>query len=212
MTPETIASLFTCPVGVGVTDPRLPSEPAYPQEGAAITRAVPKRRNEFLAGRKAARIALSAIGGPSVALPPGADRVPHWPDGFVGSITHCDDVCLAVATLHARAVGVDVEPATALPRDLWDAILLPEEQESIASAPNPGLAAKLIFSAKEAAYKAQYPISRVLYGFHDMHLILGAGRFQAKFRIAAGPFQPGDCVEGRIHFDSGHIVTAAQLG
>ena len=211
MTPETVSSLFSCPVGVGVTDPRLPLTPVYPQEGAAIARAVPKRRNEFLAGRQAARIALSAIGGPSVALPSGADRLPLWPDGFTGSITHCDDLCLAVATPHTRAVGIDVEPATALPRDLWDAILLPEEQNAIVDTPDPGLTAKLIFSAKEAAYKAQYPISRVLYGFHDMHLTLGAGRFQAMFCSAVGPFQPGDCIQGRVYIDSRHIVTAAQL-
>lgn len=211
MTPAQIAALFDSPVGVGVTDPRRPSGGLLGDEGAAMTRAVPKRQAEFLAGRIAARAALAAIGGPIVALPPGADRLPVWPQGYAGSITHCDDLCLAVAGTGMRALGLDVEPAADLPADLWDDILLPPERGSVLATQSPGLTARLIFCAKEAAYKAQYPLTRQIYGFHDMQVDWDAARFTARFRIPVGGFCPGDAIHGRYRIDSRHIVAAAWL-
>lgn len=212
MTPDRIISLFDCPVGVGVSDPRRPSGFLYPEEMIHVTQAVPKRRMEFTAGRTAAREALSALGGPLVPILPDADRVPQWPRGYAGSITHCDDLCLAAVTRAARALGLDVEDDSDLPDDLWDEILLPEERAAVLATQNPGQMAKLVFSAKEAAYKAQFPISRTLYGFHDMQVTWDrAGQFVARFRIAAGPFRPGNALDGRFAIDSGHIVTAVTL-
>lgn len=209
MTPARISALFDSPVGVGVTDPRRPSGSLM--QGESLPRAVPKRQAEYLAGRTAARMALAAMGGPVVALPPGDDRLPIWPKGWAGSITHCDDLCLAVASSHMRALGLDVEPAQDLPADLWPEILLPREQETVAAAATPGLTARMVFCAKEAAYKAQYPLSRQIYGFHDMHLHWDAAGFQAEFLIAAGPFHPGDRLSGRFLVDSTHIVAAVAL-
>lgn len=208
-----ISALFDGPVGVGVTDPRRPSGFLFPEEEAALTRARPKRTQEFAAGRNAARMALAQIDGPACALPPDADGVPHWPRGYAGSISHCETLCIAVATRTARAIGLDVEPATPLDSDLWDIVLLPAEQAALARSPTPGLMAKLIFSAKESAYKAQFPISRSLFDFHGLQITWNAaGQFQAAFRITAGPFGPGDTLHGHFGIDSDYIVTAAAIG
>lgn len=212
MTPGHVASLFQHPVGVGISDPQSGSGTLFAEEEPAVLRAVPKRWREFIAGRVAARQALRDIGGPAPALPADVDRLPVWPDGFTGSITHCDDLCLAVASRQVRAVGLDVEPATDLPADLWQEILLPPELSSVAAAARPGLAAKLMFCAKEAAYKAQYPLTRVIYGFHDMRLmVLDDHQFVAEFRIPVGDFQPGDRLRGRYFIDSQHIVAAVEI-
>ncbi|MDF1802040.1 4'-phosphopantetheinyl transferase family protein [Thalassovita sp.] len=212
MTPARVAALFDCPVGVGVTDPRRPSGSLFPEEETALGAVVPKRRNEFIAGRTAARQALSALGGPIVALPPGKDRLPHWPRGYAGSITHCDDLCLAAVTRAARSIGLDVEPATPLPVELVDEILLPDERRIVAASSRPDVMAKAVFSMKEAAYKAQYPLSSVMYGFHDMALHWDvSGHFEAEFLITAGTFQPHDRISGRFMIDSGHIVATAFL-
>ncbi|MGH1355058.1 MAG: 4'-phosphopantetheinyl transferase family protein [Thalassovita sp.] len=214
MSQAQVISLFPkgIEVGVGITDPRHPKGELYPAEATAITRAVRKRSDEFRAGRDAARRAMRAIGAAPVALPSRADRLPVWPAGMAGSITHCDDLCLACASIQARAIGLDIEPATGLEQDLWDAILLPEEREAVEAAAEPNAAAKLIFSAKEAAYKAQYPLSETLFGFHDLRIQLAEdGQFQAEFRINAGPFQPGDTLQGRYLSNDTHIVTAVVL-
>ncbi|WP_319825119.1 4'-phosphopantetheinyl transferase family protein [Thalassovita sp.] len=212
MTPGNVAGLFQHPVGVGMSDPRSGSGTLFAEEEPAVLRAVPKRWREFIAGRVAARQALGNIGGPAPALPAGADRLPVWPDGFTGSISHCEDLCLAVASGHVRALGLDVEPATDLPAELWPEILLPPELSDVTGASNPGVTAKLVFCAKEAAYKAQYPLTRVIYGFHDMRLtLLDDHQFTAEFRIPVGNFRPGDRLVGHYFIDSQHIVAGVEI-
>lgn len=213
MTQAQVISLFPdgVDVGVGITDPRRAMGALDPSEERAITRAVPKRRNEFRAGRLAARQALQAVG-VSGPVPQRADRAPDWPQGIAGSITHCQDLCVACASTTVRAIGLDVEPAEDLPADLWGAILLPEEQEATQASADPGLTAKLIFSAKEAAYKAQYPLSETLFGFHDLGIAVGKdGQFSAVFHTQAGSFQPGDTLHGRYLKTETHILTAVVL-
>ncbi|WP_420569062.1 4'-phosphopantetheinyl transferase family protein [Thalassovita sp.] len=214
MTRAQVISLFPkgVDVGVGITDPRRPEGVLYPSEELAISRAVPKRRDEFRAGRSAARQAMRAVGAAPSALPARKDRLPDWPEGIAGSITHCRDLCVACASTGARAIGLDVETATELPADLWETILLPDEHEAVRSSAHPGALATLIFSSKEAAYKAQYPLSETLFGFHDLGVsITGSGHFQACFRTTAGPFQPGDTMRGRYLKTQDHILTAVVL-
>lgn len=152
--------------GIGVTDPTVISA-LWPEEAKAISRAIPKRQTEFAAGRRAARDALAQLGLAPSAIPQGADRAPVWPAGIAGSISHCAQCCIAVAAHNTdyQTLGVDVEPATALDLELVDVICTPSEQAWIADQPNPGLAAKLIFSAKESVYKAQYPLTGKVIGF-----------------------------------------------
>lgn len=214
MTHAQVISLFPkeMELGVGISDPRQPKGDLHPSEAAAVTRAVPKRRDEFRAGRDAARSAMRAIGVAPVALPSNPDRLPDWPVGLAGSITHCDDLCLAAVSRKARSIGLDIEPAADLPADLWGEILLPDELTAAKATDSPGLAAKLVFSAKEAAYKAQYPLSRTLFGFLDLSVAFTPdGEFQAEFRVPAGPFEAGDRMRGRYLASDTHIVTAVVL-
>jgi 4'-phosphopantetheinyl transferase EntD len=188
----------------------------YPlMPGEVLPHAVPARLREFAAGRHAARMAMQAAGLPAVALPMGADRAPLWPDGVIGSLTHTRSLCLAVAGQAGApsGIGIDLEPATPLQRNLWDSILLPEEQIALMRAPvdQRGLLAKTVFSAKEAAYKAQYPTSRTLFGFEVMVIELAEDRFTAIFRDPIPPFAAGYRIKGRIIVTDGHIVTLAHM-
>lgn len=152
--------------GVGVADPSAPSPPLLPAERAATAGMIDKRRREFAAGRAAARQAMVAIGYPPAAVPMQSDRAPLWPKGLVGSITHSSQAALAVvaSTKTVRAVGIDLEEATPLTQDLWDIVLTSSEQASIPD----GATAKRIFSAKEAVYKAQFPITGRPLEFTDL--------------------------------------------
>lgn len=147
--------------------------PLWPEEGAAVTRAIPRRRAEFAAGRAAARAALAQLGEPPEAIPAGLDRAPIWPRGVVGSISHAGAVAIAVAARIAdsgiAALGVDVEPDRPLSPDLIGDIADDAEIARLAPLPAPAAALR-IFSLKEAAYKAQYPLTRQLLGFPDLRL------------------------------------------
>ena len=70
------------------------------------------------------------------------------------------------------SVGVDVEPAEPLDPDLLDIVATRTERESIAgrSVPRP-----LLFSVKEAVYKAVYPLDRTFLDHHDVEVSLAAG-------------------------------------
>ena len=158
-------------VGVGVTPARAPAD-LWPDEAPAVARAIPARRAEFAAGRLAARQAMADINVPPVAILQGADRAPLWPDGLSGSIAHCDSLCIAAVAdrgIHP-SLGIDIEPATPLDADLIPVVCAPSEQTWLAAQANPGLAAKMIFGAKEAVYKAQYPLTGQVIGFDAVTL------------------------------------------
>ena len=170
--------------GVGACDPRTASDPLWDAERPAMARAVPKRVLEFAAGRTAARAAMTDIGLKPAAIPMGADRAPIWPDGMIGSIAHCNSVAIAALAPAGTAgsIGIDIEENTPLPRDLWDTICTPRELGWLATQPDDQHAtlAKHIFTAKEAIYKAQYPLTGQMIGFEDVDITLTETGFTAR--------------------------------
>ncbi|WP_344669252.1 4'-phosphopantetheinyl transferase family protein [Catenulispora yoronensis] len=162
-----------------------------------IARAVPSRRAEFVSGRTCARLALARLGlGPRPILA-GARGEPKWPRGIVGSITHCAGYRGAVVARSAQiaSVGIDAEPNAALPEGVLDAISLPAEQAWIErlSTTHQGVSwDRLLFSAKEAVYKAWYPLTLRWLDFVDAAVTVEPerGRFTAKLRTG-GPVVGG---------------------
>jgi 4'-phosphopantetheinyl transferase EntD len=65
------------------------------------------------------------------------------------------------------AVGVDVEPAEDLPPELIDMVATPAERNMIADVRFGG---RLLFVAKEAAYKAVYPLDRTFLMHHAVEV------------------------------------------
>ena len=153
-------------------------------EAECVKNAVPKRRREFAAGRACSRAALARLGVHNFDLLPGPSRAPAWPAGIVGSITHCENYC-AAAVAHARhvaALGIDAEPAQPLPTELVREICTRREQATIrelGEGPIAAIWARLIFSAKEAFYKAWFPRYEQFLEFHDVEVTLDpiASRF-----------------------------------
>ena len=175
-------------VAVALSDPRETTDDLMPDEQAYITRAIPKRRYEFAAGRRAARHALTELGLPPTAIPQAPDRAPVWPEGIVGSITHCDTLCIAALAPKSvyNSLGIDIEPSTTLSADLHKAICTAPELHYLASLPSEtrGVDAKRIFCAKEAFYKAQYPLTLKSLGFQDVTLQFSLE--QSLFHVKSG--------------------------
>ncbi|MGR3761993.1 4'-phosphopantetheinyl transferase family protein [Roseobacteraceae bacterium NS-SX3] len=213
---DLVRPLFGADVALAVTDP-LGSPPApFPEEAAGLSpNAVAKRRNEFAAGRAAAHQAMAELGHAPQPVPVGSNRAPVWPAGLVGSITHTRSCAMAVVAGAGtvRALGIDVEEDRPLAADLLPAICSQREQAWLKQQDNPGQMAKVIFSAKEAAYKCQYTLSRQFFGFDGMELDIDvpAGRFLAVFTSDQPPFRRGARIHGRFAIGAGVIVTAADL-
>lgn len=143
-------------------------------ERALVSNAVEKRRQQFATGRFLARDLLREIGSGVEAIGQHLDRTPIWPDGIVGSISHCDDLCAAaVAKIDngVRSIGVDVEPAQPVAEEIWLEIANREELERWEFCQDDvALRIRRLFSAKEAAYKCVYPSCQQFIGFHDVEI------------------------------------------
>lgn len=215
----TLASrLFCSLVGTAEMVPDSAEEGLFPGEHAAIAGAVDKRKREFVAGRICARKAMAAIGEPPAAILQGKDRAPIWPQGLVGCITHTSTRCsVAVARIAdgIQSVGLDIEPAIPLKPELLRIICVPEERAYLESRGEGerNFLGKVMFSAKECAYKCQYALSRTFLDFHAMRLFLDVegGAFVAVFQRDATPFASGDELQGRFLVDQGFIMTAMTL-
>ena len=168
----TFAALFPAGVAAAELRGRGDASRLMPEEARTVERAVPKRIQEFAAGRQCARRALAELGRFDVPIPVGQDRQPVWPSGVVGSITHTAGLCAAVVAESSRlvALGVDTEIAGAVKPELWQTVCVADESAWISGLP-PGeraAAVTLLFSAKEAFYKCQYPLLGERLSFDDL--------------------------------------------
>jgi 4'-phosphopantetheinyl transferase EntD len=140
-----------------------------PEEAPAFAASVIKVRRASGAARIVARELLARLGHPGCALPRGAAGAPMWPAGIVGSLAHDPRVAIAAVgrSRDVGAIGIDVEPAEVLPAELLDMVATPQERLKLADDPYRG---RLLFVAKEAVYKAVYPLDQVFLDHHDVEI------------------------------------------
>jgi 4'-phosphopantetheinyl transferase EntD len=147
-------------------------------------------------------------------VPPG---VAQWPKGITGSITHCDGYrAAAVARLSdAASLGVDAEINEILPDGVLDLIALAEERDQVAAlaVTEPGICwDRLLFCAKEAVYKAWFPLTQRWLDFSEAQVTIepGNGTFAARLRVP-GPLVAGaplNVLSGHWLADRGLLATA----
>jgi 4'-phosphopantetheinyl transferase EntD len=201
------------------TDP--PELAPLPEEEPLIARSVAKRRNEFVTVRYCARLALEELGVPPAPILKGDKGEPCWPDGVVGSLTHCDGYRGAAVSRHdaVRSVGIDAEPHDVLPKGVLEAISLPAERAEISGLPTGLHWDRILFCAKEATYKAWFPVTRRWLGFEDAHIAFTvgqtgtAGGFESRIMIdgAASSGPPLTTLRGRWSVRDGLALTAIVL-
>lgn len=175
----------------------------HPEEAAVVAHAAPRRRQEFADVRACARAAMAALGVPPQPLLPGERGAPRWPAGVVGSMTHCAGyraaVCARAGDL--AAVGIDAEPHLPVPDGVLRLVASPDEHDHLdaLTAADPAVHwGRLLFSAKEAVYKAWFPLTGRPLGFRDAALEIArptgpgdVGAFRARLLV------PGPVVAGR---------------
>lgn len=190
----------------------------WPIERRAVASAVPVRRREFAAGRRCAHRALLRLGCTETAIGVGAKREPLWPPGFVGSIAHTR--ALAVATVvesrPCRSIGIDLELDGSVEPHLHGQLLTEVERAAVAATPSsstdPDLAT-LLFSAKEAIYKATYPLTGQWLGFLDAEIEVdhGAGRLRATIAHSVDHPMAGRVLVGHHTRALGHHIVALAI-
>jgi 4'-phosphopantetheinyl transferase EntD len=163
-----------------------PDAELFPEEEAILARAVDKRRREFATARTCARRALARLGVAPAPILRGERGAPQWPPGIVGSITHCAGYrAAAVAPVgDVLTIGLDAEPDDVLPAGVLRAISLPGERDrldELSAAPGGPSWDRLLFCAKEATYKAWFPLAGRWLGFEDADITISPadGTFRA---------------------------------
>ena len=190
------------------TDADLVETELFPEERAAVGRAVEKRLREFTTGRACARQALERLGFGPLPIASGERGEPLWPEGVVGSITHCRGyrACAVAPASEITSVGIDAEPHEPLPDGVLEQVASERERAALHS--NGLHMDRLLFSAKEAIYKAWFPLTGRWLGFEDVHLSIDVdgGTFAAEL-LVPGPrvdgarltgFRGRWCVEGDV--------------
>lgn len=166
----------------------------FPEEAAIVALASEPRRLAFTTARTCAHRALCGLGVDPVAITADARGAPRWPTGIVGSITHCVGYRAAAVARNDMllGIGIDAERNLRLSCRVVERIASEAEREVVCEllCTHPQIAwDRLLFSAKEAAYKACYPLGQRSQNFSDVLVELDpAGDFEATL----------SCVESKV--------------
>lgn len=169
-----LAALYPPGVVAAELDVAPPQGLLSESELSVISHCAEKRIIDFTAGRLCARRALEAFGVYGFSVLPAPDRTPRWPEGLVGSITHTQGYSAAVLGRRASlaGLGIDSELVASVHEELWPRICTPPELARLEalSSTRRASAAALIFAAKEAFYKCQYPHTAEWLEFEDIEI------------------------------------------
>lgn len=211
-----MAGLFSARVATFCGIPTELDEPLHPLEQSAVAQAVEKRRLDFAAGRACARRALRQLGIEDAAIPVGERREPRWPDGIIGSLSHTRGFCGAAVARQTdvKGLGFDVERISEVRLELRSHIATDDELDelhALVGGPREQALA-LAFSAREAFYKFQYPLSGQWVGLRDVTVRADADGFLVVPSIdVAGVCPKGGSVRGRFLIHGNHLLAGIEL-
>lgn len=181
---------------------------------------IQRRQLQHEIGRACAAELLAALGAPDTTVLASADRSPLWPAGFVGSITHSDDLVAAAVAPSAkvRGLGIDLEDVVAdsVAGEIA-AVCLNEKELGIGATLGIEHArfVTLCFSAKEALYKCLYPLVRTFFDFRDAEVVwidIAAQAIRIRLlRDLDAEFKAGSMLEGRYRFADTYVLTSFEL-
>ncbi len=165
-----------------------------PDEARSITSRHVAARRASGAARWIAHQLLAELGVTDCAVLREASGAPIWPGGVTGSLAHDERMAVAAVAPAAEidCLGIDVEPATPLPDDIVALVARDAEMSGMGNQP---LSGRLLFSIKEAVYKAVYPIDRLILEYEDITVDLNAGQAVTKTNHAV---RLAYCVTPRI--------------
>ena len=129
-----------------------------------------KREHEWLAGRYCAKKAMEEAGVFWSKPLEVFERMPVWPAGVKGSITHAGNIAVAIAGKDLSAAGIDCEFLMDKNRARERRRYFMRKEEELLADSSPEIAPTLIFSAKEALFKCLYPKCLSYFGMLEAKL------------------------------------------
>ena len=188
-----------------------PLEPIFPAEMRLACGANQSRFEEFSRARTCAHKALTLLGEKPVSILRGKRREPIWPKNLVGSITHCDEYCCAVVAKKNIGfhLGIDAEITTSFAPRVTNNITTDFEKKELAKLNTSIDFGVVLFSAKEAIFKAWYPLTQRWLNFRDAEIAfdLSNEEFEAKILLRDSGFK-GD-IKGRFLVKGTRVYTLA---
>jgi 4'-phosphopantetheinyl transferase EntD len=183
-----------------------------------LQKSVNKRKAEYLAGRVCAKHVLKALNIYNFELRSGVDRAPIWPYSIVGSITHSQEIAMAMVAHNTdvAGIGIDIEQLMSAKQEqeLQQQILHPDElfqfQLFAKQIPHP---LTVIFSAKESIFKALYPSVKQFFGFEAAKLI-AFNEQQLQFKITktlSEQVPQGTCVTVFYQCNNEQVLTECEF-
>src|SRR5262249_55056921 len=115
---------------------------------------------------------------------------------------------------HVSALGIDAEPNLPLPPGVLEMVALPCERTMLRTLGSEVHWGRLLFSAKEAVYKAWFPLMRCCLGLEDVVIAIEnlRGSFEARLlvQVSGGP-APIGTLHGHWGVHRDVIGTAVEL-
>jgi 4'-phosphopantetheinyl transferase EntD len=180
-----------------------------PEEYRVIAQAATKRQHEFATGRYVARTAMASLEIGACAVGRDESRRPIWPEGCLGSISHSGSLAIAAVARSEvlRGVGIDLEEVDRVVSQLHRKLFTPWELAAYAQ--GDARWSGLLFSAKEAAYKAINPIVGEFIGFQEVEVDVDwpNSQFATRYVGEHAPNKLLDVGSGHFGFIEEHVVT-----
>ena len=181
------------PEALGVVE-ALAEAALLPEERAYAATLGAARRRTWMGGRIALRQALVREGIDASPVLADGRGAPALPPGVAGSISHKEDMAVALVAREARAkLGVDVERDVPGKLDISKKVLTDEELAEVAKLGSAERAREVLlrFSAKEAIYKALDPFVQRYVAFREVALTPradGTAVVTSRLPVAEGTF------------------------
>jgi len=208
---ETIISrLFPETILTMEANPQTIQGQIYLEEQALIENAIDKRKDEFTAGRVCAHKLLAQLGIKNAPVLAGENRMPIWPQGIVGSITHTKEYCAVALTNNSefKSIGLDAEYIERVKENIWKVICTENELKNLQTIDQEQRQknATLIFSAKECFFKCQFPLTKEWVDFQDVEIAIN----NEKETFSIIPIKASLSIsnpEGRFTFNEKYVFT-----
>ncbi|MFD2455547.1 4'-phosphopantetheinyl transferase [Corynebacterium mendelii] len=186
----------------------------FDEEKTLVESSVIVRKSQFADARWCAHRALEELGiGAGKPITRGKRGMPVFPPAVTGSITHSGGFRAAVVAPRrfVASIGIDAEPAEELPYPLVYSIARDNEQRQIARLRCQGLgyADRLLFCAKEATYKAWFPLTFRWLDFDQAEIdIRTDGTFISYLLVRPTPVP---FIAGRWTVSNGFVIAATSV-
>lgn len=186
----------------------------HPLEQALVSHSVDIRKAEFGDARWCAHQALRDLGhSGDLPILRGERGMPLWPENVTGSLTHTEGFRAAVVAPRSRvrSMGLDAEPAEPLPEGVVSSIARVGEYAQLERLRDNGIdcADRLLFCAKEATYKAWFPMTQRWLGFEQAEIDLREdGTFISYLLVRPTPVP---FIDGRWVLRDGYVIATTAV-